>query len=123
MREASSVSGRPRSEKRRAVRVPIENVTVEIYTAGGQPSAPEVCDITNLSEGGMLFKSDRGYRIGQVLRVTFAVPHTMVTVRTDAVVVHGRVDLSGRYIGVRFVKLGVSEVLSLQQFAQLRIGS
>lgn len=116
MLNAGTTAKKPRSEKRRAARIPIENVTVEIYSADGTPEAPEMCDIENLSEGGMLFRCSKSYRVGQALRLTFLVPDTIVAIRSDAVVVHGRVDLSGRYIGVRFSKLGVAEHSSLQQF-------
>jgi hypothetical protein len=116
MQATSQTAKKARSEKRRSARVPIENVTVEIYSADGQPESPEVCDIENLSEGGMLFKCSKSYRVGQTLRLTFLVPDSIVAIRSDAAVVHGRVDLSGRYVGVRFAKLGVPEHASLQQF-------
>lgn len=116
MQQTEQTRQKSRPDKRRHERIAIENVTVEIYTPEGTPEAPEVCDIVNLSEGGLLFRTTKSYRVGQVLRLTFIVPETVVAVRTDAVAVHGRVDLTGRYIGVRFAKLGVTEQTSLQQF-------
>ena len=109
-----------REDKRRAVRVAIEDVTVEIYTPEGETGVPEICDIVNISEGGLLFKCTRSYQVSQALRLTFLVPASMISIRTDAVVVHERVDLSGRYVGVRFAKLGISELASLQSFVKHR---
>jgi hypothetical protein len=116
--EYADTTGRRTHEKRRCPRLAVENVTVEIYTAEGQTVTPQVCDIVNLSEGGMLFRCDNRYKMGQLLRVTFMVPDSMVAVRTDAVVVHERIDMSGKYAGVRFAKLGVTEHASLQQFVR-----
>ncbi len=116
----ADVAGKHAHEKRRSTRVATEGVTVEIYTAEGETTSPQICDITNLSQGGMLFRCDRAYRIGQLLRLTFLVPDSMVAVRTDAVVVHERIDMSGRYAGVRFAKLGIPEHASLQQFIRNR---
>lgn len=118
MQSTHTARHRNRNDKRRSTRVPIEDVTVEVYTAAGEPCKPEVCDIVNLSEGGMLFNCSGSYDISQTVRLTFIIPDSMITVRTDAVVVHGFVDLSGRYIGVRFCRLDAAEQACLHQFVQ-----
>ncbi len=108
--------GRNRSEKRKSARIIIENVTVELYSTDGRLGEPETCDVINLSEGGMLLTCDKKYGISNTLRVTFVVPDSMITVRSDAVVVHGFVDLSGKYIGVRFANLPIPEHAMIKQF-------
>jgi hypothetical protein len=114
----ADTTGKHAHEKRRSPRMALENVTVEVYTTEGQTVAPQVCDIVNLSEGGMLFRCDHRYRMGQLLRLTFLIPDSLMAVRTDAVVVHERIDMSGKYAGARFAKLGVAEHASLQQFVR-----
>lgn len=116
MSPAMTSSRNRHSDKRKDVRIPVEDVTVEIYGPNGQPDTPEVCDIVNLSEGGMLFSTSRSYNISQNLRLTFIIPDTILTVRTDAVVVHSYVDLSGRYVGVRFNKLDVPEQTTIKHY-------
>ncbi len=118
MQPPDTTRRRNRNDKRRSARIPIEDVTVEVYAETGEPCKPEVCDIVNLSEGGMLFNCSSSYDISQTVRLTFIIPNSMMTVRTDAVVVHGFVDLSGRYIGVRFSRLDPAEQACLHQFAQ-----
>jgi PilZ domain-containing protein len=106
------------SDKRKNLRIPIEDVTFEIYAEDGQPDTPEVCEIANLSEGGLLFTSSKAYTISQPLRLTFIIPNTILTVRTDAVVVHSYVDLSGKYVGVRFAKLDVPEQSTIKHYVE-----
>jgi hypothetical protein len=114
---------RQHSDKRKNARVPVEDVTVEIYSADGKPSSPEVCEIINLSEGGLLFTSGKSYTISQPLRLTFIIPNTILTVRTDAVVVHSYVDLSGKYVGVRFAKLDVPEQSTIRHYVEQKVNN
>mgnify|MGYP001124051449 CR=1 FL=1 len=108
----------PKSEKRLKPRVPIEDVTVEVYASDGRPDKPEVCDILNLSEGGLLFRCLNQYELSQLVRLTFVVPQTLVIVRTDAQVVHTYHADSDKYVGARFLRLDVSERNCIDRFVR-----
>lgn len=107
-------------ERRRNRRIPIEDVTVEVYTDEGAPDKPEVCDIVNLSEGGMLIRCGHDYTVSQLLRLTFMVPGTIIIVRTDANVVHMYTNRSGQYVGTEFGSLGPAERKGISRFIQRR---
>jgi hypothetical protein len=110
----------PHTEKRLKPRVPIEDVTVEVYASDGSPAKPEVCDIINLSEGGLLFRCLHEYDPSQQVRLTFVVPGTLVIVRTDALVMHTYHDSTGKYVGARFARLDVTERNSIDRFVRWR---
>ena len=105
-------------ERRQHTRVPIEDVTVEIYTPDGDPDSPEVCTILNISETGMLFEATDSYPPKQLLRLTFVLPDSMVIIRTDATVIHTRRQWDGQHVGVKFGKLGALERREIKQFVE-----
>jgi hypothetical protein len=108
----------PELEKRRHLRVPIENVTVEVYTPGGEADHPEICSILNLSEGGMLFEAQSPYENGQILRLTFLLPETMIIIRTLATIAHVYDDGDRQYIGANCDRLSTFERACIRQFVQ-----
>lgn len=105
-------------ERRQHTRVPIEDVTVEIYTQSGDPDSPEVCTILNLSETGMLFEATGSYPPKQLLRLTFVLPDSMVIIRTNATVIHTHQQWDGLHVGVEFGKLGTLERREIKQFVE-----
>jgi PilZ domain. len=111
----------PTNERRQYPRVSLNHVTVEIYSSTGQPDNPEFCFIINVSENGMLFKTDNrdnNYTPNKLVRMTFVIPDNNVIVRTDAIVIHNRkTDLSA-YIGAQFKNLGLAEQKILNDFVK-----
>lgn len=106
----------PGLEKRRHLRVALENVTVEVYDAQGEPEGPEVCPILNLSEAGMLFETHNDYQENQHIRLTFMLPNSIVIIRTNAEVVHQYWQSESGFVGVRFQKIGVSEKANIRSY-------
>jgi c-di-GMP-binding flagellar brake protein YcgR len=108
-------------ERRHYPRVSLTHVSVEVYNSGGMLERPEFCFIINVSENGMLFKSDgksERYKTAQRVRVTFTLPDNAIVVRTDAVVIHSQSTDLSVYVGVQFRNLPPSEQKSLQEFVQ-----
>jgi c-di-GMP-binding flagellar brake protein YcgR len=109
----------PSSERRRYPRVSLNHVTVEVYSDAGIPDNPEFCFIINVSENGMLFKTDAHpnlYLSDKMLRLTFVIPENNVIIRTDADVIHiSETDLSA-YVGVQFKSMGSAEHKTLKEF-------
>ena len=101
----------PHLEKRKSPRIPVDLVTVEIYrhpSINAGPEDLEICPIKNLSETGMMFESEVRYGPGDVLRLTFALPESPMSIRTDAIVVH---SLKKKLFetGVQFKNLAIAE--------------
>lgn len=106
-------------ERRQYPRVSLSHVTVEVYSAFGQLTSPEFCFIINVSENGMLFKSETltpGYDAGALLRLTFVLPENNIVIRTDATAIHVRVTELSRYVGVQFKNLGLAETALIRDF-------
>jgi c-di-GMP-binding flagellar brake protein YcgR len=111
----------PTNERRRYPRVSLNHVTVEIYSATGEPDNPEFCFIINVSENGMLFKTDtkdRNYLANKLIRMTFVIPENNVIIRTDAMIIHVRETDLAAYIGAQFKNLGFAEQKILNEFVQ-----
>jgi c-di-GMP-binding flagellar brake protein YcgR len=106
-------------DRRQYPRVSLTHVTVEVYDAAGQPDKPEFCFIINVSENGMLFKTDQksqNYGLNKRVRLTFVLPDDAIIIRTDAIIIHSHQTELAQYIGVQFRNLGASEHQSLQDF-------
>jgi c-di-GMP-binding flagellar brake protein YcgR len=111
-------SGSPVPERRKQVRVPIRDVAVEVYSPQGVPVSQEVCDIVNISTGGMLFRTTHPYDFSQQVRLTFKPPQSPVIVHADAKVVHWHVTADGKFVGVQFGNLGASERTAVQNYVK-----
>jgi c-di-GMP-binding flagellar brake protein YcgR len=105
-------------ERRKSPRIIVESVTVEVYKKEGEPEAPEICDVINISETGMMFISRKTYDINQLLRVTFVLPDSMLIIRTNATTVHFQKKTLKNVIGVQFAKLGPPERYALHAFVE-----
>jgi Tfp pilus assembly protein PilZ len=104
-------------ERRRFQRITINFVTVEVITPQGQPETPEFCFVINLSENGLMFRSERDYRSGQMLMLTFTIPDGQETmIRTKAIVIHRQELDSSKFIGVQFKELGIAEHRLLRNY-------
>lgn len=106
-------------ERRRYPRVSLNHVTVEVYSTLGELENPEFCFIINVSENGMLFKSESketSFEAGTLLRVTFVLPDGNIVVRCDATAIHVRVTDLSQYIGVQFKNLGLAEAKLLREY-------
>jgi len=110
-------------EKRRDPRADVSFVSVDVCSAIGDSLPAEFCPVINLSAGGMKFSARNRYEPGRFLRLTFLLPGTNVSIRTDAVVVHqsGEHDLLGT--GVQFRNLGLAERKLLRQFVETLLSS
>lgn len=108
----------PSSERRRYPRVSLNHVTVEVYSDAGVPDNPEFCFIINVSENGLLFKTDlhAKYSEDKTLRLTFVIPENNVIIRADARIVHIREPDISAYIGVQFKAMGSVEQKTLKEF-------
>jgi hypothetical protein len=113
-------------ERRQYPRVSLNHVTVEVYSVIGKLTDPEFCFIINVSENGMLFKSDLKdvvYQPGIVVRVTFVLPENNIVIRCDAAVIHVRTTELSQYSGVQFKNLGIAETKLLREFVQKSLES
>jgi hypothetical protein len=109
------------NERRRYPRVSLNHVTVEIYSATGQLDNPEFCFIINVSENGMLFKTDNkdnNYAPNKLVQMTFVVPDNNIIIRTDALIIHVRETDLAAYIGAQFKNLALAEQKILNEFVQ-----
>ena len=108
-------------EQRHYPRVPLTHVSVDVYDSAGRPDKPELCFIVNISEAGMLFKTDsrtetEDYSNDKRVRLTFILPDNNIIIRIDAVIVHTRESELFRYIGVQFKNVGTAEQNYLKDF-------
>jgi len=106
-------------ERRRYPRVSLNHVTVEVYSEIGQLTSPEFCFIINVSENGLLFKSDikdPQYQSASVLRLTFVLPDNNIVVRTDATAIHVRITELSQYVGVQFKNLSLAETKLIRDY-------
>jgi hypothetical protein len=103
-------------EKRKSPRIEIDLVTVEVYlhpTVNPELEILEICPIRNLSETGMMFESEARFNPGDLIRLTFALPDSHLSIRTDAIVIHA-VKKKLFQIGVQFKNLAIAEHRLLQ---------
>lgn len=113
-------------ERRQFPRVEIDYVTVEVYKPGAHPSITEVeeiCPVLNLSETGMKFGAEQSFTNGQLLKLTFVLPDSMVVIRTDATVIHISQPKGSNIqdIGVQFKNLGLAERKLISHFITKKI--
>jgi len=98
-------------EKRKSPRIDVNLVTVEVYlhsTVGQDLEIREICPIKNLSVSGMMFECDTMFSPGDLLRLTFALPDSPLSIRTDAIVIHAKKG-KGFETGVQFKSLAIAE--------------
>jgi hypothetical protein len=108
-------------ERRRYPRVSLTHVSVEVYDSGGMLEMPKFCFIINVSENGMLFKSDEKndkYHSLQRVRVTFTLPENAIVIRTDADIIHTQETELSVYVGAQFKNLTLSDQKSLKEFVR-----
>jgi hypothetical protein len=111
-------------ERRRYPRINLSHVTVEVYTSLGELLEPELCFVINVSENGMLFKSESkniNYNAGMLLRLTFGLPESNLIIRTDATVIHTRATELSQYVGVQFKNLGLAETKFLRDYVEKKL--
>lgn len=117
----------PHQERRQYPRVSLTHVTVEVYDSMGQPEKPDFCFIINVSENGMLFKTDSDsgtgdYDKNQRVRLTFTLPDNNIVIRTDAVIIHIQATELSKYVGVQFKNMESEEQTLLRDFVQKSLG-
>lgn len=113
-------------ERRQFPRVEIDYVTVEVYKPGIHPSETEVeeiCPVLNLSETGMKFRAEQNFKNGQLLKLTFVLPDSMVVIRTDATIVYISQTRNKNFlaIGVHFKNIGLAERKLISHFIAKKI--
>jgi len=111
-------------ERRKAPRIDVDFVTVEVCGVQSTPELAEICPIINLSQNGMRFKSDRMFPVNQLLHLTFILPESIVIIRVTAEVIHYK-ELEHRKhsYGVQYVNIGVSEQKLINHFVQKKLNS
>ncbi len=109
------------SNRRKHARVEVDFVTVEVYSLDGTPQDPELCYVINISEGGMMFRSERSYSPTQRLRVTFSLSGTNIMIKTDCSVVHSHSVTSSTLYGVQFKNLGLAEKQQIREYVKKRV--
>lgn len=113
-------------ERRQFPRIEIDYVTVEVYKPGIHPSETEVeeiCPVLNLSETGMKFRAEQNFNNGQLLKLTFVIPDSMIVIRTDAMIVYiyQSRDKNVLDIGVQFKSVGLAERKLISHFISKKI--
>jgi len=113
-------------ERRQFPRVETDYVTVEVYKPGIHPSETEVeeiCPVINLSETGMKFRAEQNFKNGQLLKLTFVLPDSMVVIRTEATIVYisQTKDRNIQDIGVQFKNIGLAECRLISHFIAKKI--
>ncbi|MBD3321891.1 MAG: hypothetical protein GF350_12415 [Chitinivibrionales bacterium] len=104
------------ADKRRFPRANVRFVTVEVYSSLGIPELSEMCFVINLSEDGMMYRSERKYEIGRRVLLTFTLPDTETIIKTDATIVHARAVNNSEFCGVQFKNLALAERKYLRDF-------
>lgn len=110
-----------RIERRTHPRIDTEYVTVEIYISTLNtmpPEVKEICSVQDLSESGMRFVAEKVFSKGQLLRLTFLLPDSIVIIRTDAIVIHTEKNHNDNEIGVQFKNLGLAEKKLIRHFVE-----
>ena len=110
--------GTTAQERRKQVRVSIQNVSVEVYSPQGVPVSQEMCDVVNISAGGMLFRTTHPYDLSQQVRLAFKLPASPVIVHSDAKVVHWHVAADGKFVGVQFGNLGAPDRTAVESYVK-----
>jgi len=99
-------------ERRKYARVPQENVVVcEPFT--DQPvrgESGEQAIMSNMSAGGLLIKTEKGYGIGDVLHIEMTLPGWERFSSTSAVAVSVPLDLRGKVVRIEELSDGMYEV-------------
>jgi c-di-GMP-binding flagellar brake protein YcgR len=113
-------------ERRHFPRVETDYVTVEVYKPGIHPSETEVeeiCPVLNLSETGMKFRAEQNFKNGQLVKLTFVLPDSMVVIRTDAIIIYisQKKDKNFMDIGVQFKNIGLTERKLISHFIAKKI--
>lgn len=113
-------------ERRQYPRVETNYVTVEVYKPGTHPSETEVeeiCPVLNLSETGMKFRAEQNFKNGQLLKLTFVLPNSMVVIRTDATIIYVSQTTAKNFleIGVQFKGIGLAERKLISHFIAKKI--
>jgi c-di-GMP-binding flagellar brake protein YcgR len=109
--------------RRKYPRVSVDFVTVEVYSLDGRPQDPVLCYVINISEGGMMFRSERAYAPGQRLRLTFSLSDTNVIIKTDGTIVHTHQVSSSYLYGVQYKNLGLAEKKHIRDYVVRRTSS
>jgi c-di-GMP-binding flagellar brake protein YcgR len=104
-------------ERRKAQRIDVDFVTVEIYHEQLSSLGPsEICNVINLSISGMRFISDNKFDSTQTLRLTFVLPESMIVIRINSVIIH-QSEAHGKYsYGVHFKNMGLAEQKLIEHF-------
>lgn len=113
-------------ERRQFPRIDIDYVTVEVYNSTVDMNASEVeeiCPVINLSETGMKFRAEQTFTTGQILRLTFILPDSMVVIRTNATVVYlyRTNDRNLSDFGVQFKNIDIAERKLISHFIDKKI--
>jgi c-di-GMP-binding flagellar brake protein YcgR len=106
-------------ERRHYPRVSLTHVTVEVYDSAGMLDQPELCFIINVSENGMLFKSDQkkvDYKSSKRVRLTFTLSDNAIVIRCDAMIKHTQETDLAVYVGVQFKNLLPADQQSIHEF-------
>ncbi|MBD3419461.1 MAG: hypothetical protein GF398_05015 [Chitinivibrionales bacterium] len=106
------------AEKRRFPRVSVNFVTVEVYSESGEPEAPELSFVINVSEDGMMFRGQRMYDKAQRILVTFTIPDDDAVIRTDAVVIHRQELATSKFYGIQFKDICASDKHMIREFIE-----
>ncbi|NLE02128.1 MAG: PilZ domain-containing protein [Fibrobacter sp.] len=115
-------------ERRNFPRIDVDYVTVEVYATDIKTHqtlhVEEICPVINLSENGMRFKAEHSFSTGQLLRLTFVLPDSIVIIRTNAIVVHYlKKSRKAGETGVQFKDLGISEQKLIRHFINKTISA
>jgi len=113
-------------ERRQFPRVETDYVTVEVFKPGTLPSETEleeICPVLNLSETGMKFRAEQNFKNGQLLKLTFVLPNSMVVIRTEATIIYISQTIGKNYleIGVQFKNIGLAEHKLINHFITKKI--
>lgn len=109
-------------EKRRAPRLTLDSVTVEVYlpeqSTADHLELSEICSVGNISEGGLMFAGEKNYEKGQILRLTFLLPDSIIIIRADAVVVYSKSHKNSFQVGVYFKDLCLTDQKLIHYFIE-----
>lgn len=113
-------------ERRQFPRIETDYVTVEVYKPGIHPSETEVeeiCPVLNLSQTGMKFRAEKNFKNGQLLKLTFVLPDSMLVIRTEAIIIYisQTKDRNIQDIGVQFKNIGLAERKFISHFIARKI--
>lgn len=112
-------------ERRQHIRIDKNRFKVEIRVKSRLPQENDIFDygsVEDLSEGGMLFSTQKNRDSGTLVILSFALPDSGIKMISEALIIHSRNESGAFKIGAQFKNLGLAERTLLRKCIQTYTG-